>query len=80
MDYFDSLKKLNDTHAYVQGLKRYKEEGHLSQRMFLGENKSGEVGPFLTDTKGRPRLRLFINKQNEPVVQALDEKGNVTEK
>lgn len=27
MNYFDSLKKLIDTHAYVQGLKRYKGEG-----------------------------------------------------
>lgn len=80
ISYFDSLKKLNDTSAYAQGLKRYKAEGHLSQRMFLGKNKSGEVGLFLTDTKGRPRLRLYINKQNEPVFQALDEKGHVTDK
>lgn len=80
MKYFDSLKKLNDTNAYALGLKRYKAEGHLAQRMFLGKNKSGEVGLFLTDAKGHLRLRLFINKQNEPVFQALDEKGNVTEK
>jgi len=78
--YFDSLKKLNDTNAYTRGLKRYKAEGHLAQRMFLGKNKSGEVGLFLTDAKGHLRMRLFINKQNEPVFQALDEKGNVTEK
>jgi hypothetical protein len=80
MNYFDSLKKLKDTNAYALGLKRYKAEGHLAQRMFLGKNKSGEVGLFLTDAKGRLRLRLFVNKQNEPVFQALDEKGKVKEK
>lgn len=80
MSYFDSLKKLKDTNVYAQGLKRYKAQGHLAQRMFLGKNKNGEVGLFLTDAKGRPRLRLFIDQKNEPVIQALDENGNVTEK
>nr|WP_314499473.1 hypothetical protein [uncultured Chryseobacterium sp.] len=80
ISYFDSLKKLRDTNAYDQGLKRYKAEGHLAQRMFLGKNKNGEVGLFLTDAKGRPRLRLFIDQKNEPVIQALDEKGNLVEK
>ncbi|WP_219124177.1 hypothetical protein [Mucilaginibacter sp. 21P] len=80
ISYFDSLKKLKDTNAYVQGLRRYKAEGHLAQRMFLGKNKNGEVGLFLTDTKGRPRLRLFINEKNEPVFQALDENGNLMKK
>ncbi|SEM32543.1 hypothetical protein SAMN05421856_102412 [Chryseobacterium taichungense] len=80
ISYFDSLKKLKDTSAYAQGLRRFKAEGHLAQRMFLGKNKSGEVGLFLTDTKGRPRLRIFIDKKNEPIFQALDENGNVKEK
>ena len=80
ISYFDSLKRLKDTNAYAQGLKRYKAEGHLAQRMFLGKNKNGEVGLFLTDAKGRPRLRLFIDKKNEPVIQTLDEKGNLVEK
>lgn len=80
ISYFDSLKKLKDTNAYAQGLKRYKAEGHLAQRMFLGKNKNGEVGLFLTDTKGRPRLRLFIGQNDKPVFQTLDEKGNIMQK
>lgn len=80
MNYFDSLKKLKDTNVYAQGLKKYKAEGHLAQRMFLGKNNSGEVGLFLTDVKGRPRLRLFLNQQNEPVFQTIDENGNISER
>lgn len=80
ISYFDSLKKLKDTSAYAQGLKRYKAEGHLAQRMFLGKNKNGEVGLFLTDARGRPRLRLFIDRKNEPVIQALDENGNLVKR
>lgn len=77
MNYFDSLKKLNDTSAYAAGLKKYKSAGHLNQRMFIGKTKSGDVGLFLADAKGKPRLKIFINKQNQPVFQTLDENGNV---
>ena len=75
--YFDSLRNLKDTTAFIQGIKRYKSEGHLAQRMFLGKNRSGEVGLFLTDAQGRPRLRLFINAKNQPLFQTLDERGQI---
>jgi hypothetical protein len=75
--YFDSLRMLNDTSAYALGLKKFKVAGHLNQRLFIGKTKSGEVGLFLSDAKGKPRLKIFINKQNYPVLQTLDEKGNI---
>ncbi|GGI23740.1 hypothetical protein [Pedobacter mendelii] len=77
--YFDSLKKLNDTSAYADGVRKYKSAGHLNQRMFIGKNKSGDVGLFLADAKGKPRLKIFINKDNQPVIQKLDEHGNIVD-
>lgn len=78
LEYFDSIRKLKDTAAYNAGLNRYKAAGHLAQRMFLGKNKLGEVGLFLADSKGHPRIRIFINSKNQPVIQTLDEKGGIT--
>jgi hypothetical protein len=76
--YFDSLRKLKDTVAYNAGLNKYKAAGHLAQRMFLGKSKSGEVGLFLADSKGRPRIKIFINNKNQPVIQTIDEQGKIT--
>ncbi len=77
LEYFDSLKRLKDTAAYQAGVDRYKAAGHLAQRMFLGKSKLGEVGLFLADGKGHPRIQIFINNKNQPVIQTLDEKGKV---
>jgi hypothetical protein len=78
IDYVDSLKKLKDTNAYKSGINKLKAEGKLGQqRFFAGKNENGEVGLFLSDSKGIPRLKIYIDKNNQPVIQTLDQKGDV---
>jgi len=75
-DYFDSLKKIKDTAAYNAGFRKYQAAGGLgTERLFLGKTKNGETGLFLRDDKGVPRLRIFIDKNNQPVMQTLNDKG-----
>ena len=75
--YYDSLGKLKDTAAINAGVKKYKAIGHSRQRFFAGKNDRGEVGLFLNDANGKPRLNIYINKQNQPVIETLDESGKV---
>ncbi|MES2109912.1 MAG: hypothetical protein V4577_14230 [Bacteroidota bacterium] len=75
--FYDSLQKLKDTGAINAGLKKYKAAGHTRQRFFAGKNDKGEVGLFLNDANGKPRLNIYINKQNQPVIETLDENGKV---
>jgi hypothetical protein len=76
--YVDSLKKLKDTAAYNAGIKKLQQPGVLTaERLFVGKNNKGEVGLFLKDDKGRPRLRIYINQQNQPVMETLNDKGEV---
>ena len=78
IDYADSLKKLNDTNTYNAGIAKLKAEGKLGQqRFFAGKNENGEVGLFLRDSKGIPRLKIYIDKNDQPVIQTLDQKGGV---
>jgi len=78
IDYVDSLKKLNNTNAYNAGIAKLKAEGKLGQqRFFAGKNENGEVGLFLRDSKGTPRLKIYIDKNDQPVIQTLDQKGGV---
>ena len=78
IDYVDSLKKLKDTNAYKSGINRLKAEGKLGQqRFFAGKNENGEGGLFLSDSKGIPRLKIYIDKNDQPVIQTLDQKGDV---
>lgn len=76
--YVDSLSKLNDTAAYNAGIKKLQQPGIITaERLFVGKNSQGEVGLFLRDDKGKPRLRIFINAQNQPVIQTLNDKGEI---
>src|SRR6202012_5623754 len=78
IDYVDSLKKLKDTNAYKSGINKLKAEGKLGQqRFFAGKNENGEVGLFLSDSRGIPRLKIYIDKNDQPVIQTLDQKGDV---
>jgi hypothetical protein len=78
LTYFDSLEKLKaDTTAYNNGVKKFRDAGYTHQRFFAGKNAKGEVGLFLNDANGKPRLNIYINKQNQPVIETLDENGRV---
>jgi len=78
IDYFDSLQRLHDTAALNAGANALRGKGYLgTERLFLGRTREGQTGLFLRDDKGIPRLRIYINKQNEPLIETLDEKGEV---
>ncbi len=75
IDYVDSLKNLKDTAKYNAGMKRLGQLVHSAERLFVGKNLRGEVGLFLRDTRGVARLKIYINKENQPVMETLNEKG-----
>ena len=81
LDYFDSLQRLHDTAALNAGARSLRQRGLLGiERLFLGRTPDGTTGLFLRDDKGIPRLRIYISKQNEPVIEKLNEKGEVMAK
>ncbi len=77
-NYYDSLKKLNDTNAFKAGIQKLKDAKLLArQRLFVGKSEDGDVGLFLSDSNGIIRLKIFINNQNKPVIETLNEQGQV---
>jgi len=78
VNYADSLKKLNDTNALKAGFDKIRKAGWFGkERLFVGKNPDGDVGIFMRDSNGKPRLRIYVNKQNQPVIESLDENGVV---
>jgi hypothetical protein len=69
----DSLKRLQDTASYRAAVRKIQSEGLIGhERLFLGKNKAKEVGLFIRDDKGRPRIEIGLDSQNNVVFQALD--------
>ena len=78
LDYFDSLQRLKDTASLNAGVKALRAKGLLgTERLFLGRTQDGSTGLFLLDGKGIPRLRIYVSKLNEPVIETLNERGEV---
>jgi len=49
-------------------------------RAFIGKNSKGEASVQLSDSKGKPRVRMVVDKSDVPRMEFLDSEGNVTYK
>jgi hypothetical protein len=78
VNHFSSSKLKNDSKAYQDDVLKLKAKGYLgTERLFLGKTINGQTGLFLSDNKGKPRLKIYIDSLNRPVIQTLNEKGTV---
>jgi hypothetical protein len=78
IDYIDSMQRRHDTAALTKGIDSLKKLGYLGvDRLFLGHTRDGLTGLFLRDEKGIPRLRLYIDRDNQPRLETLDDQGKV---
>lgn len=46
-------------------------------RMFLGKEENDHTGLFIYDSKGRPRIKIYVDENDETHVERLDKQGNV---
>ena len=74
----DSLNSLHDTAIYNAAIQKMQSEGLLGvERLFLGKTKAREVGLFIRDDKGRPRIKIGLDSLNNILFQALDTNGKI---
>jgi hypothetical protein len=48
-----------------------------AQRLFTGKNIKEQVGVFINDEFGNPRINIYVDENNEPRFQVLNEQGKV---
>lgn len=47
-------------------------------RIALGKKFNKDAGLFINDDKGKPRIMIYVDKENRPHIRFYDEKGAVT--
>lgn len=78
---FEDLQKIDDNKEKTAAYLKMKQDGLLPEdRMFIGKKMNKEVGLFINDNKGRPRIKIYIDDDNNPKIELLDEEGNVLAK
>jgi hypothetical protein len=75
----DSLEK--EGYNYQQKLEYMKSrnggEPITEPRLFIGKNYNRETGLFIQDKYGIDRLRFYVDSDNSPKIEVLDEKGKI---
>lgn len=81
VDVFKNFYKETKNMSDKEKEKRYKEmrkfldEELNVYRMFLGREETENVGLFLYDSKGRERIKLYVDKNDQPRLEIIDPRG-----
>ncbi len=75
---FNDLQKIEDKSKQDEAYQKMKQEGLLPEdRMFVGRKMNDDVGLFINDNQGRPRIRIYIDSDNNPKIELLNDEGNI---
>ncbi|MDT0554126.1 hypothetical protein [Urechidicola vernalis] len=75
----DSLDKVGYRYQQKMDYLREMNDGNPinEPRLFIGKKYNRETGLFIQDKSGIDRLRLYIDSNDSPKIEVLDEKGNI---
>lgn len=74
----EEIQNLNSLEEIEDAIYRMKSDSlSMEERLFVGKNFHNEVGLFINDQKGTPRIKIYIDKDNNPKMEFLDEHGVV---
>ncbi|MFC5625915.1 hypothetical protein [Algoriphagus winogradskyi] len=75
-----STLRASDPEAFKAKYAEYQKMELLggAPRIMLGKSRSQNNGLFLFDDQGRPRAMFYLDKENNPKLEAFDAEGNVT--
>jgi len=78
MEALKALNKLQTKKERNTAYKKMQKDSLMSnERMFVGKKLNNDYGMFINDDSGKPRIKIYIDKNNQPKIEFLNEEGNV---
>ena len=79
MKTLDSLEKAGYNYPQKMAYLKEKNGGEpiTEPRLFIGKNYNRETGLFIQDQYGIDRLRFYVDSDNAPKIEILDEEGKI---
>ncbi len=73
----DSLQKLDYSRKEIRGKMKEMNNGEpiSAPRLFAGKKRNKSVGLFIQDEYGNDRIKIYVDEQNNPQIEFLDEQG-----
>lgn len=77
----ESMQKLKSREERIAAYQKIKQGGLLPEdRLFVGKRMNKDVGLFINDNTGKPRIKIYIDSDNNPKIELLDKEGVVLKK
>ncbi|MCL3782545.1 hypothetical protein EMN47_19345 [Prolixibacteraceae bacterium JC049] len=78
MKRFEEISKMKTNKEKQAAYKQMYKDSLLShERLFVGKKMNDDYGLFINDENGKLRIKIYIDKNNEPKMEFFDEKGKV---
>jgi hypothetical protein len=74
---FKELEKISNETTRNQKMQELWDKEGSKKRLFLGRSMSNSSGLFLYDSKGKAKLKIYVDDKGNPKFETLDDKGNV---
>ncbi|PST82698.1 hypothetical protein C7T94_08555 [Pedobacter yulinensis] len=74
LDRYHALQKLKNDSLMKSGIAAMRKDGLLAtERLFIGKTYTDDMGLFIKDQNGKVRIRMYVDKHNQPRIELLDE-------
>jgi len=78
MNRFKELEQIQDDQARQLAYQKMKLDSLLmEERLFIGKKFNKDVGLFINDQNGIPRIKIYIDNDDNPKIELLDKEGKV---
>ena len=78
MTEYEAIKRMKDEEEKKAAIKKLSDKGEFgTNRIIIGKSRDKSAMIELSDTKGKPRIRISVDPTGNPKLDFLDEAGNV---
>lgn len=74
----EAAREMDEGEEKQKRMAELDEKYRPAQRVMLGRGRDGEAALVLSDSKGIPRIVAMVDQNDNPTLQFLNEKGEVT--
>lgn len=72
---FEETEKIKDPKEKKEKMDALREKEGSKRRLFVGRKSNNDTGIFLYDSKGQPKMKIYVDKDGSPKIEVLDAEG-----
>lgn len=71
----EELAKIQDPKEREAKLAEFWAKAGAKRRLLIGRTVNSDAGLFLRDANGKPRMNIYVDKDGNPKIEVIDDKG-----